>query len=88
MFECKECANRGSVLCELCTTITHPDGEESKPNYYIEFNSVVPFDAKRDLQGRGENIAVALEIYLRAGWALPVSMVMEYNRRVEEKREN
>lgn len=84
MFECKNCANRGSPLCELCTQVTSPDGTEHKPKYYVYFNSVIPFSAKRQMEGRGEHIAKALEMYLRAGWPLPVSLVMEYNRHTEK----
>ncbi len=83
MFECNNCANRRSPLCELCTQVTSPDGTKHKPKYYVEFTGD---SGKYDVDGRpitnprGEECAKKLERYLREGSPLPVALVMEYNK--------
>jgi hypothetical protein len=87
VYSCDSCANRKSPLCELCTSVTSPDGSMSKPKYYVEFCSALPMGVTRRLRGRGAACAYILEKYLYAGWPLPVGIVMEYNGHVEKQRE-
>lgn len=87
MFECSNCANRHSPLCELCTQVTAPDGTESKPKYFITLTEFMPSGQYRRLEGRAETCAQLLELYVRSGWPLPVGIVMEYNGHIEKLRE-
>lgn len=82
MFECKRCANRRSPLCEICTQVTSPDGTEHKPKFYVEFNDVVG-KTTQELGERGQSCREMLERYLSNGMALPVALVMEYNKFAE-----
>ena len=87
MFECNNCANRRSPLCELCTQVTAPDGTESKPKYFITLTEFMPCGQYRRLERRAETCAQLLELYVRSGWPLPVGIVMEYNGHIEKLRE-
>ena len=87
MFECSNCANRHSPLCELCTQVTAPDGTESKPKYFITLTEFWPCGQYRRLEGRAETCAQLLELYVRSGWPLPVGIVVEYNGHIEKLRE-
>ena len=87
MFECNNCANRHSPLCELCTQVTAPDGTEHKPKYFITLTEFMPSGQFRRLEGRAETCAELLELYVRSGWPLPVGIVMEYNGHIEKLRD-
>lgn len=87
VYSCSSCANRRSPLCEICTKITTPDGNEKKPVYYVEYDGSMPGGQYRRLEGRAETCAELLELYLRSGWPLPVAMVMEYNGHIEKQKE-
>ena len=87
-YECKRCANRGSPLCELCSSITSPGGRERKPKYYVEFTGVTPRFKNNELSKRGIECRRMLEEYIYLGEPLPVALVVEYNKLVEDSRDS
>jgi hypothetical protein len=69
MYNCKECANRATLVCDKCTSITKPSGAETRPT---EFVKLIPLDQK-------EKLKVNILAYLERGKPIPVAMVFEYN---------
>ena len=69
MYNCNECANADTIICDKCTSITKPSGEETRPTEYVH---LVPLDKK-------ERLTVSIQAYLERGKPLPVKMVLEYN---------
>ena len=97
-YDCHGCANSGSPLCELCGALGSV-GAEGVPKYYVDLSDVLPrflkagegedngTSRRRPLrEGGGDECAVLIEYYLRAGEALPMAVVLDYNEQVRKRK--
>ncbi len=90
-YDCGGCANSGSPLCELCGAASGSVGAEGVPKYYVDLSDVSPrFLKEREEKMRGtpggDECAVLIEYYLRAGEALPMAVVLDYNEQVRKRK--
>ena len=89
-YDCKTCVNRGSPLCELCTHIASPSGKERKPTYYIAQSSILRAGGRSRFQEHPtenneiESLAKFITSFLCQRVPIPISVVMEYNRKTEK----
>ena len=84
IYECGKCASRCAIVCNECTYVASPDGSESKPRYYVEYNNIFKKEPSQAVNELADFLLSQIEI----GEALPIAAVMEYNRRVESNKEN
>ena len=90
-YECTNCVNRATPICEICTRIIKPGGKETKPTYYIAqsvgFSSGDErkrYDAPMKAW-KTEELASYLMRMLRLRIPLPTSVVLIYNRKSEKE---
>ncbi len=75
-YNCADCANRKTSLCELCRHIKKPSGSETRPTMYVGMRTDT--NTKRTVEaGR---LASLIEGYIRLGLSVPVAVVIEYNK--------
>ena len=75
IYDCKECANQATLICNVCSTITKPSGTETRPTQFVKLK---PFS-------KAEKNAVTLKAYLDKGKPLPLAIVLEYNELTSEE---
>ena len=75
MYNCKECANAGTIICNSCKSITKPSGEETRPTEYVRFN---PLTEK-------EKSVANILAYFERRKPIPIALVMQYNELHEEE---
>ena len=75
MYNCKECANAGTLICKKCTSITKPSGDVTRPT---EFIHVVPLSEKEKTESN-------IRAYLERSKPIPLKLVMKYNELHEEE---
>jgi hypothetical protein len=75
MYNCTECANKGTPLCNECSSITKPSGEETRPT---EFLHVIPLSEKEKTESN-------IRAYLERSKPIPITLVMKYNELHEEE---
>lgn len=90
-YDCRKCINKGSKLCELCTTTISPSGKTSKPTLYressentlrIRIQTVPPLGVTPRYihdERRAEELAAAIIRYADCGLPIPTDWVAEYN---------
>ena len=90
-YDCRTCINRASPLCELCTRITKPSGEETKPKYYIAQSDIVSVGGRTRYcehptsDPETEKLAKYLVHLLCLRVPIPTSVVLQYNRKTEKE---
>ena len=78
-YNCADCANRRTPLCNLCRHIKKPSGSVSKPTMYVGMR--LEINADRSI--RAKNLATLIEGYIRSGMTIPTAVVLEYNKLTE-----
>lgn len=78
MYNCQDCINLGSQLCDYCTVAEVPSGREQRPRYFVRATEIgacaegpIP-EFIKDCIARGKSISSAV--------------VMRYNQDLEKKR--
>lgn len=71
-YECKDCANQATALCEKCLFVTKPSGDTDKPTGFVQLKNI-PLCATRK-----EYIAKCLE----ENAPIPIKVVLGYNKEV------
>jgi hypothetical protein len=74
IYDCNECANKATPLCNECNSITSPSGRMTRPTNYCH---LIPLDRESRLHNN-------ISAYLKAGKPIPLAMVIEYNEITEE----
>ena len=74
MYNCKECANRGTPLCNECSSITKPSGEETRPTRFVK---LIPI-------GKVDKLIINIAAYIDRKKPIPLGMVLEYNKLTSE----
>ena len=69
MYNCKECANKGTPLCNECSSITKPSGEETRPTHFVKLISLDKVD----------KLIVNINAYIERKKPIPTAMVLAYN---------
>lgn len=70
-FDCRKCANVGTEACVKCNAIESPSGKVRKPSKFIECDTkTIVINAMLDCINRGS--------------AIPINIVMIYNKEVDE----
>ena len=86
-YNCDQCANKNSLLCELCSQVISPNNKEHKPRFYVALSDVKSPNAEVDIPHiKGQELkkkAIAIERYLLDGIPIPLQLVMEYNELAE-----
>lgn len=94
-YDCHGCANSGSLLCELCAAASGSVGADGVPKYYVDLSDVSPRFLKAGEEktcgtpgadAGGDECAALIEYYLRAGEALPMAVVLDYNEQVRKRK--
>ena len=90
-YDCRNCVNRASPLCDLCIHVQTPSGiDAKKPTYYIAQTLVVNSDGTfkyihdkptDDLEI--EALACRLIAMLGQRVPIPTGLVMAYNKKTE-----
>ena len=75
MYNCKECANAGTLICNNCNSITKPSGDETRPT---EFVHLVPLSAKEKSESN-------IRAYIDRSKPIPLSLIFQYNELHEEE---
>ena len=82
-YDCSECLNRKTPLCEICTSIYHTDGTISKPKYFVK-HTEISLDCVNSAD-HSEWLAQYIEAHVHSRTPVPLSIVMKYNLLTEEK---
>ena len=73
-FECKDCANRNTPICDQCTFITNPSGNVQRPSCFCRLSQIKPSDV----------LATQIGMFMEHRLPIPVSIVIDYNKLTEE----
>ena len=89
-YNCIECVNKATPLCNMCRVIKSPSGRESKPTYYVALTTIqlgenVEHVTTQDEKTEGMAWIIAQHLNIRV--PIPTSIVLNYNRQVEQKEE-
>lgn len=100
-YNCKDCINRGTEICENCVTTKYPSGRTSKPSHYqtkeeallrIRVQTVPPIGIMpRHIheERRADELAKAIIRYANSGTPIPTEWVAEHNElRLKNKPKN
>ena len=86
-YNCEQCANKNSILCEICSQVVSPNIKEHKPRFYVALSDVKSPNAEVDMPNiKGRELkkkAIEIERYLLDGNPIPIQVVMEYNELAE-----
>ena len=74
-FECKDCTNRNTTICDQCTFITNPSGNVQRPSNFTRLSKIKPEDV----------LAAQISMFLEHKLPIPVSVVIEYNELTQEE---
>jgi hypothetical protein len=74
-YECSDCININTPLCQICNCVNSPSGKVSKPTYYQDKNGGSNLNSQ-------ELVALAGKIILRVAAGAPINLtwVMRYNK--------
>lgn len=90
-YDCKECANMATPICERCVYITRPDGSTTKPTWFIRMR---PAELIEDMSEEekceagiteDEDLAVRMMACLISEATIPLRYVMQYNALIAYK---
>ena len=89
-YECSLCVNRKTPLCELCTQIISPSGNERKPKYYIGQGELtikggMGKHPKITDDTETDKLAKYLIDHILAKIPILTNVVLEYNRRTNRE---
>ena len=85
---CATCASRCPEMCERCTYVEAPDGSQSKPTNYVYFDGISDLLHKvRKIDTKKGRYAKLIELYVKRGSAVPLRLVLAYNRCTENMRD-
>lgn len=76
IYNCSDCVNQNSPLCELCYKIDSPSGNSTKPTYFVSATEIVVPAHK--------NIKAKIVDNISRNNPIPINWVMEYNKFVEK----
>lgn len=76
IYDCACCLNAGTPLCELCTQIESPTGEENKPTQY----QTATGGGKLSKELAALSNRIALRLY--TGNPVQLSWIIRYNKLV------
>lgn len=75
MYNCKECANKGTFLCRECSTITKPSGKETTPTHFVKLTPI----------GKIDKLVINITAHVERKKPIPLGMVIEYNELTSEE---
>lgn len=84
-YDCKECANAATPICERCVYITRPDGSVTKPTWFIKTQpaELIENMTEEEKQEAGvaedTDLAVRIMACIVSETAIPLRYVMRYN---------
>lgn len=76
-YDCVDCINLSSSICEYCSVTKMPSGVEMRPRYFVRISSI-----GRVIDG---GIPQYIQGCVERGKTIPLSVIEKYNRTVEEK---
>lgn len=85
-YDCGFCANKRTPLCDACSVIRAPDGEVSKPKYFVRLSDkpihIVGYGGSGDIF---EEISVYIKESAEERLPIPVALIMRYNKLAEQR---
>ena len=81
-YPCGDCVNRHSPLCNNCTVITHPDGTQTKPSYFVA-HTPIDLASLEGITDRNEWLKAYVLTHVGQGVPVPISIVIKYNEAFE-----
>lgn len=78
-YDCRECINRASPICEDCRQITAPGGKEQKPTKYIRQSDASRLICREFTPCKPDRMAALLMMHIQRNEPLPTALVMIYN---------
>lgn len=84
---CALCANRCPEMCERCVYVEAPDGSLSQATNYVYFDGKIDIKKIKNIKGKKEQYAKLIESYVKKGGAVPLRLVIEYNKCIGNIRE-
>lgn len=75
MYNCNECANKGTFICNNCSSITKPSGEETRPTQFVKLTPI----------GDVDKLVVNISAYVDRRKPIPLGMVLQYNDLTSEE---
>ena len=93
-YDCKLCANAATLTCRFCRYRRSPDGEISKPSFYVRTKrlcEVLEEDLtdEKDVLGidEGDDLAIKILAYIACKTPIPIRLVHEYNIWTDDEEE-